>query len=73
MRPNVRRLPGEGDVPLREIMAALPPGLALSVEFPRALSADLPGARGEMAAVDWAKFVLARTKEFLAPLATTAR
>jgi sugar phosphate isomerase/epimerase len=66
MRPNARRLPGEGNVALREIISALPAGLALSVEFPRSLSKDLPGARGEMPALDWAKFVLARSKAFLA-------
>ena len=65
MRPNVRQLPGEGDVPLADIIAALPPGIALSVEFPQSLSAALPGARGEMSPPDWAKFVLARTRQYL--------
>ena len=66
MRPNVRRLPGEGDVPLAGLIAALPADIALSVEFPRALSAELPNATAEMSAADWAIYVLRRTREFLA-------
>jgi sugar phosphate isomerase/epimerase len=68
MRPNARRLPGEGDVSLAAIVAALPRDIALSVEFPRALSAELPNATGEMSASDWAAYVLRRTREFLAQL-----
>ena len=66
MRPNVRRLPGDGNVPVADILSALPANIPLSVEFPRSLSAELPGATGEMAAADWAKFVLTRSRQFLA-------
>jgi sugar phosphate isomerase/epimerase len=68
MRPNVRRLPGEGDVSLASIIAALPRDIALSVEFPRALSTGLPNATQEMSASDWAIYVLRRTHEFLAQI-----
>ena len=66
MRPNVRRLMGEGSVPVAEIVAAMPAGLAYSLELPLELSAALPGADGRMmSAAAWAKFVLAHAKEFL--------
>ncbi|MGZ3411992.1 MAG: sugar phosphate isomerase/epimerase family protein [Xanthobacteraceae bacterium] len=66
MRPNARRLPGDGDVPLWDIIAALPANIALSVEFPQSRSAGLPGAKGEMSPTDWAKFVLSRSRQYLA-------
>jgi sugar phosphate isomerase/epimerase len=66
MRPNVRRLLGEGSVPVAEIVAAMPPGLAYSLELPLELSAAVPGAGGRMMTpAAWAKFVLAHAKEFL--------
>jgi sugar phosphate isomerase/epimerase len=66
MRPNVRRLPGEGDVPLADILSALPDGIALSVEFPQASSVSADGTHAGMAAFDWAKLVLDRSRNYLA-------
>ena len=40
-----RRLPGEGDLPLAAFLAALPPGLAISVEAPCEAYAHLPVER----------------------------
>jgi hypothetical protein len=57
---------GEGSVPVAEIVAAMPRGLAYSLELPLELSAALPNAGGRMmTSVAWAKFVLAHAKEFL--------
>ena len=59
MGPAERRLLGEGVVPLRDILAALPAGLPLSVE--------LPAPKGvTMSARDWAARALADTRRFLA-------
>jgi len=69
MRPNVRRLMGEGDVPVADIVAAMPRGIAYSLELPLELSAALPDAKGRpMGAAAWAKYVLASAKAFLAGL-----
>jgi hypothetical protein len=68
MRPNVRCLAGAGNVPIADIVAALPTDIALSVEFPRSLSAALPGATDEMSAADWAAYVLAHSRQFLAQI-----
>ena len=66
MRPNVRRLMGEGSVPVAEIVAAMPPALTYSLELPLELSTALPGAGGRvMTAAAWAKFVLAHARKFL--------
>ena len=37
-----RLLPGEGVLPLKELVAALPPGLPLAIEAPCRATADLP-------------------------------
>jgi sugar phosphate isomerase/epimerase len=41
---TARLLPGDGELPLRELVDALPPGTALSVETPVAALADRPPA-----------------------------
>jgi sugar phosphate isomerase/epimerase len=56
--PNRRCLMGEGDVPMREILAALPAGLALSVEFPINIQTRL----GPM---EWAKHVADSSRRYL--------
>jgi sugar phosphate isomerase/epimerase len=56
---GTRALPGEGKLPLRELLAALPKGLPLSVELPHALAPKGTSAR------DWAKTTLEKTHEFL--------
>jgi sugar phosphate isomerase/epimerase len=74
MRPNVRRLMGEGSVPVSGIVEAMPAGLAYSLELPLELSAALPGANGKMMTpAAWAKFVLAHAKEFLGRQAKPSR
>jgi sugar phosphate isomerase/epimerase len=66
MRPNVRRMPGEGSAPVADIVAALPAGLPYSLELPLELSVMRPGAKGKMMTpVAWAKYVLDHAKEFL--------
>lgn len=57
---GTRALPGEGTLPLRELMAALPANLPLSVELPISLAA--PGTSPR----DWAKITYERTRDFLA-------
>src|SRR5262249_20289904 len=59
MGHGTRRLRGEGSLPLREILRALPSGLPLSVEGP-------PPDGENVSARAWAKRVLERTREFLA-------
>jgi sugar phosphate isomerase/epimerase len=54
-----RAMPGEGKLPLREIIAALPPGIPLSVELPHSLAPDMSPRK-------WAKTTLERTRNFLA-------
>jgi sugar phosphate isomerase/epimerase len=39
-----RRLPGEGELPLRELLAALPAGIPLSVEAPMLALSGLPAS-----------------------------
>jgi sugar phosphate isomerase/epimerase len=57
--PEQRRMPGEGVLPLRAILAALPPGIPISVEVPHVGGAGLAPA-------DWAKAVAEKTRRFLA-------
>jgi sugar phosphate isomerase/epimerase len=57
--PAERRMLGDGVVPLGAILAALPPGLPLSVELPAP-----PGVT--MSARDWAAHALAETRRYLA-------
>jgi sugar phosphate isomerase/epimerase len=58
MSPNQRRLPGEGTLPLHEILDALPPGTPLSVE--------LPMPTGERrSAREWARTTAESTRRFL--------
>jgi hypothetical protein len=45
MSPNERRMPGDGIVPLRQILDALPPGLPLSGD-PMPKSVKLPARDG---------------------------
>lgn len=54
-----RAMPGEGNLPLREVIAALPQGIPLSVEIPHSLSKGT-------SARDWAKTTLESTRNFLA-------
>jgi sugar phosphate isomerase/epimerase len=69
MRPNIRRLMGEGSVPVGDIVAAMPAGLPYSLELPLELSAALPEAGGRiMSSNAWAKYVLAHAKAFLGSL-----
>ena len=58
MSPNQRRLPGEGTLPLRDILDALPAGLPLSVELPMPQTARL-------SAREWARTTAERTRRFL--------
>lgn len=58
MGPSQRRMLGEGVVPLREILAALPPGLPLSVELP-------PPDGAAVSARDWAARTRADVRRFL--------
>jgi len=53
-----RMEPGTGEVPLRDILDALPPGLPISVEWSATPGAELP-------AVEWAARALASTRRFL--------
>ena len=58
MSPNQRRLPGEGTLPLHEILDALPAGIPLSVE--------LPMPKGEQrSAREWARTTAESTRRFL--------
>lgn len=57
--PGERRMPGEGTLPLKELLAAMPPGIPLSVEVATAETAKMPP-------VDWARLVMDRTRRFLA-------
>ena len=58
MSPNQRRLPGEGMLPLHEILDALPPGLPLSVELP------MPESERQSAR-EWARATADSTRRFL--------
>jgi sugar phosphate isomerase/epimerase len=54
-----RKMPGEGTLPLRELLAALPEDVPLSVELPHALAPAGTSAR------DWAKMTLESTRRYL--------
>src|SRR5438445_156076 len=58
MSPNQRRLPGDGTLPLRHILDALPAGLPLSVEIPMPQTAQL-------SAREWARATADSTRRFL--------
>jgi sugar phosphate isomerase/epimerase len=57
---GTRKMPGEGTLPLREVIAALPRDTPLSVELPHALAPKGTSAR------DWAKITADRTRQYLA-------
>jgi hypothetical protein len=59
--PGERRVPGEGSLPLRQLLGVLPAGLPLSIEIPMAKSDRFP-------AQAWAKLVLEKARGFLADL-----
>lgn len=56
---GMRALPGEGTLPLRELLAALPRDIPLSVELPISLAADGTSAH------QWAKITADRTRAYL--------
>jgi len=56
---GTRLMPGEGTLPLRELLAALPSNVPLSVELPHSLAPN-------MSARDWAKTTADRTRAYLA-------
>ena len=58
MSPNQRRMPGDGTLPLRHILDALPAGLPLSVEVPMP-----PTVR--LSAREWARATADSTRRFL--------
>ncbi|HKQ67095.1 MAG TPA: sugar phosphate isomerase/epimerase [Methylomirabilota bacterium] len=58
MSPNQRRMPGDGTLPLRHILDALPAGLPLSVEIPMPPTVKLP-------AREWARATAESTRRFL--------
>jgi sugar phosphate isomerase/epimerase len=58
MTPNERRMPGDGVLPLRQILDALPAGLPLSVEIPMPPAVKLP-------AREWARATAESTRRFL--------
>jgi sugar phosphate isomerase/epimerase len=57
---GTRAMPGEGTLPLRELIGALPRDIPLSVELPHSLAPKGTAAR------DWAKITLESTQKFLA-------
>ena len=57
---GTRAMPGEGKLPLRELIAALPRDIPLSVELPHSLAPKGTSAH------EWAKTTLQRTRNFLA-------
>ena len=57
---GTRAMPGEGTLPLRAVLAALPTDIPLSVELPHSLGPKGTSAR------DWAKTTLESTRNFLA-------
>ena len=58
MSPNQRRMPGDGALPLRQILDALPPGVPLSVEIPMPPTVKL-------SAREWARATAESTRRFL--------
>ena len=66
MPQGKRRLLGEGDVPLYDLLDALPPGLPLSVEIPLELGESVRAAGTQpWSAPEWAKFALEHVREFM--------
>ena len=57
---GTRKMPGEGTLPLRGLLAALPKDVPLSVELPHALAPAGTSPR------DWAKITADRTRQYLA-------
>jgi sugar phosphate isomerase/epimerase len=57
---GTRAMPGAGMLPLRDLLAALPRDIPLSVELPHALAPQGTSAR------DWARMTLESTRKFLA-------
>ena len=57
--PEQRRMPGEGVLPLRAILAAVPAGIPISVEVPF-------DDRAGLTPVAWTKLVAEKTRRFLA-------
>jgi sugar phosphate isomerase/epimerase len=58
MAPNRRRLLGQGNVPLGDILDALPPGVPLSIELP-------PPVGSRLDATQWAQLVLEDAQSYL--------
>jgi sugar phosphate isomerase/epimerase len=58
MSPNQRCLLGQGNVPLADILDALPPGLPLSIELP-------PPSGRTIGTAEWAKAVLEDARSYL--------
>ena len=57
---TARLLPGEGELWLDELLDALPPGIAISIEAPSAKYAKLPAAERARLALEATRKVLAR-------------
>jgi sugar phosphate isomerase/epimerase len=57
--PGQRKMPGEGTLPLRELLAALPKDIPLSVELPHSL------APPDMNARDWAQKTFTAVRRYL--------
>jgi sugar phosphate isomerase/epimerase len=57
-----RRLPGEGALPLREFVDALPPGVELECEVPLAEGASLPATERAMRIAEATRACLARSR-----------
>jgi sugar phosphate isomerase/epimerase len=67
MPQGERRMLGEGDVRLRELLDALPAALPLSVEIPITLGAGLRDVRAHpYTPSEWAKVAIGNTRDFLA-------
>lgn len=74
MPQGERRMLGKGDVDLRRLLDALPPGLPLSVEIPISLGAGLRDvAARPYTPAEWAKVALDDTRAFLAGYAPGER
>ncbi len=58
MGPNQRRLLGQGNIPLRDILDAIPCGVPLSIELP-------PPGGSRLDAAQWAKLVLDDAQSYL--------
>ena len=64
--PNIRRMPGEGVVPIGKFLDALPAGITLSLEAPGPDRPDRP-------AKEWARIALDKSKKFLTDYYATKR